>query len=64
LLTAVSGTALALLEQKHTLRSWWAVLPAYLDEVAQVLGKVQGTVDDLAAQRAKLHRVLERKPSA
>jgi hypothetical protein len=64
LLTAASGTALALLEQQDTLRSWWSVLPTYLAEVQQLLGKVQGTVDDLAAQRAKLHRVLDRKPSA
>jgi hypothetical protein len=60
LLVAASGTTLALLDQQETLRAWWAVLPGYLEEVQLILGKVQGTVTDVAAQREKLQRIVSR----
>jgi hypothetical protein len=55
---AASGAALALLDQQETLRSWWHTLPSYIDDVQRLLGQVQGTVDDIAAQRQKLRRIL------
>jgi hypothetical protein len=55
---AASGAALALLDQQETLRSWWHTLPGYIDDVQRLLGQVQGTVDDIAAQRQKLRRIL------
>jgi len=58
---AASGTALALLDQQKTLESWWKVLPGYLDDVQQLLSHVQGSVDELAAQREKLDRFLPRR---
>jgi uncharacterized protein (DUF1697 family) len=60
MVAAASGTALALLDQQETLRSWWNTLPGYLEEVQRMLSQVQGTVDELAAQREKLRRVLSR----
>jgi hypothetical protein len=58
LVAAASGTALALLDQQETLRSWWNVLPGYLDDIQRLLGQVQGTMEELATQREKRRRVL------
>ena len=58
MVVAASGTALALLDQQDTLHAWWHSLPGYIDEVQQVLGKVQSTVEDLAAKRETLMRIL------
>jgi hypothetical protein len=60
LVAAASGAALALLDQQETVRSWWNALPGYIDDVQGVLGQVQGTVEELAAQRDRLRRVLDR----
>jgi len=60
MVAAASGTALALLDQQETLYSWWNALPGYIDQVQNVLGKVQDTVNDVAVKREKLRRILER----
>jgi hypothetical protein len=60
MVTAVSGTALALLDQQGTLHSWWNALPSYIDQVQGVLGKVQTTVNEVAAKRESLRQVLAR----
>ena len=63
MVVAASGTALALLDQQETLQAWWKVLPGYIDDVQQLLSHVQGSVDELAAQREKLGRFLPRPRS-
>ena len=60
MVAAASGTALALLDQQETLHSWWNALPGYIDEVQDVLAKVQDTVNEVAAKREELRRVLAR----
>ncbi len=60
IVAASAGTALALLDQKETLSSWWLALPVYLDEVQHALNQVQNGVNDLAAKRQALHRILGR----
>jgi hypothetical protein len=60
MVAAASGTALALLDQQETLHRWWNSLPGYIDEVEQLMANVQGTVDDLAARRETLARILNR----
>jgi hypothetical protein len=60
MVAAASGTALALLDQQQTLRSWWNALPGYIDQVQDVLVKVQDTVNEVAAKRQDLSRVLSR----
>jgi ABC-type transporter Mla subunit MlaD len=57
---AASGTALALLDQQQTLHHWWEALPGYIDQVQNVLNKVQDTVNEVAAKREDLHRILAR----
>ena len=55
---AAAGASLALLDQKEILHSWWNALPGYIDQVQDVLAKVQDTVNEVAAKREELRRVL------
>jgi hypothetical protein len=58
LLTAVSGAALAMLDQPEVVSAWWNKLPGYLDEVQGLLSRAQAAVEDLSVQGEKLRRVL------
>jgi hypothetical protein len=58
LVAAVSGTALAMLDQQESLKAWWETLPVYLDEVQLMLSRAQGAVENAAAQRDKLHKLI------
>lgn len=60
LVAAVSGAALAMLDQQEAVRRWWNALPIYLDEIQSVVGRAQDAVEDLSAQGEKLKRVLNR----
>jgi hypothetical protein len=60
MVAAASGTALALLDQKETLHSWWNTLPVYIDQVQRVLNQVQTTVEDVSAKRESLRQILAR----
>jgi hypothetical protein len=64
LLAAVIGTALAMIDQQQTVRTWWNALPAYLDEAQLLLSRVQGTVDDVTAQQQKIRDVFSRAAHA
>lgn len=57
---AASGAALALLDQQEALRSYWNELPVYIDEVQRVLNQVQDSIEDIAAHREKLRRIMAR----
>jgi hypothetical protein len=58
LMTAASGTALALLDQQETVRAWWDALPGYIDNVQNLLGRVEALVSELENQRARLDTIL------
>jgi hypothetical protein len=58
LVTAASGTALALLDQQETVKLWWDALPGYIDKVQDLLGRVEATVSELEGQRARLDKIL------
>jgi hypothetical protein len=60
MVAAATGTALAMVDQKDTLHSWWNCLPAYIDQVQKILGQVQDTVNDIAVKREALRRALAR----
>jgi hypothetical protein len=60
MVAAASGTALAMLNEKETLHSWWIALPAYIDQVQRILNQVQTTVDEVDAKRESLRRILTR----
>jgi hypothetical protein len=58
LVAAASGTALAMLDQPETLRTWWEALPGYIDQVQHIIGRVQDTVNEVAAKREELRVIL------
>ncbi len=58
LLTAVSGAALALIDQQDVVCAWWNALPGYLEDIDDLLGRAQNAVEDLSAQGQKLRRAL------
>ncbi|MGB8259343.1 MAG: hypothetical protein WCE75_03285 [Terracidiphilus sp.] len=60
MVAAAAGTAMALADQQGTLKKWWDSLPHYIDEVQEVLNKVQSEVDNVAAKRETLVRILSR----
>jgi hypothetical protein len=60
MVAASAGTALALLDHQQTVRSWWNLLPVYIDGVQRTLSFVQESVSELAAKRDTLHRILGR----
>jgi len=60
LVTAAAGTAIAMLDQQEAVRKWWNALPAYLAEAQNMLTRVQTALDDISAQRERLHQLLDR----
>ncbi|MGA7339068.1 MAG: hypothetical protein WBE72_15800 [Terracidiphilus sp.] len=58
LVTAASGTVLAMLDQQETVRTWWNALPAFVAELQGLLSRVQTALDDVTSQSEKLHKVL------
>jgi hypothetical protein len=58
LVTAAAGTTLALLNEPETVRKWWNALPGYIGEAQSLLGRAQGALEDVCAQREKMHKVL------
>ena len=45
MVTAAAGTALTMLDQQETIRSWWSVVPGYIDDVQRMLDQVESTVE-------------------
>jgi hypothetical protein len=60
MVTAASGTALIMLDQQEAVRRWWVALPGYLAEIQDVLGRVQTALEDISAQRERLHELLSK----
>lgn len=55
---AATGTTLAMLDQQELLRTWWRRLPVYVDQVQDMIGQVQSTVEEFTAKRESLRQVL------
>ncbi len=62
LVTAVSGTALAMLDQQAAIRGWWNSLPGYVEHVQGLIGKVQSTVGDLEEKREQISQAIAEGP--
>ena len=60
LVTAISGTALVMLDQQEAIREWWEMLPGFLGELQEILNKAQIAVDDLGEESQKLRKALGR----
>jgi len=61
LLTAGAGTALALLDQRDEVKAFWDALPGHIDDVQDVLFRVEATVAELEAQHGRLNNILRRQ---
>ena len=60
LVVAAVGTALSLIDQQEVVREYWNRLPGFLEEVQNVLTRVQGAVEELSAQNERLRTVLSK----
>ncbi len=60
LIAALSGAALALIDQQDVVRSCWDKLPEFLEDVQGLLSKTQSAVEDISSQSEKLRQVLSR----
>jgi hypothetical protein len=60
LITALSGAALALIDQQDVVRTCWDKLPEFLEDVQGLLSKTQSAVEDISSQSEKLRQVLSR----
>jgi hypothetical protein len=58
LVTAAGGTVLALLDQQETVKAWWDALPGCIDNVQNLLGRVEESVAELESQRARIDKIL------
>lgn len=60
LVTAAAGTALAIVDQQETVKSFWHSLPGYIDHAQKVLHQVEDAVTEVASQRERLHQIITR----
>lgn len=58
LVTAAAGATLAALDQQEAVAKWWNALPAYLAQAQDMLSRVQTALDDVSAQRERLHKLM------
>lgn len=58
---AATGTALAVLDQQELIVSWWRQLPGYIERAQQLIGQVQGAVEEMASKRDALRQALHRE---
>jgi hypothetical protein len=58
LVMAVAGAALTLLGEQDTVREWWEQFPGYVDRVQNLIGRVQGSMDELSVTRRNLEEAL------
>jgi hypothetical protein len=58
LMTAVSGTALVMIDQQDAVLEWWNKLPGFLQELHELLGRAEDAVEDLSTQSKRLRTAL------
>lgn len=62
LLTASTGAALAMLDQQETVEAWWLALPGLIEDAERMLTQVEGVMNNLDAQRAKIRALVKKEP--
>jgi hypothetical protein len=60
LAVAATGTAVALMEDPAAIRKFWNDLPDYMQTGQKFLGRMEGFVEELAAQGENLRKTLGR----
>ena len=63
LLTATTGAALAMLDQQDTVGAWWLALPGLIEDTEQMLNKVEGVLNNIDTQRARIRALVKKGPS-
>lgn len=58
LIAALSGAALALIDQQDAVINCWNRLPEFLDDLQGTLSKTQAAVEDISIQSQKLRQAL------
>jgi hypothetical protein len=58
LVAAISGAALAILDQEDVVRGWWHRIPSFLDDVHNSIERAQCAVEDLSTQGEKLRQAI------
>jgi hypothetical protein len=60
LMMALSGTALAMIDQREAVARCWNALPGYLGAIQSVAGRAQAAVEEISGQGERLRRVLSK----
>jgi uncharacterized protein Yka (UPF0111/DUF47 family) len=55
---AVAGSALTLLGEQEIVRDWWDQIPTYVDQVQNMIGRVQSSMEELTITRENLHQAI------
>jgi hypothetical protein len=54
----VAGAALTLLSHQEAVRDWWDQIPTYVEQVQNMIGRVQCAMEELAITRENLQTTL------
>jgi hypothetical protein len=57
---AAAGTLFALAEEPEAVKQWWNGMPGYVKSAKDLLGKVEGFVEQLAEQGETVRRIVRR----
>src|ERR1035438_1986798 len=56
---AVAGSALTLLGEQEIVRDWWDQIPTYIDQVQNMIGRVQSSMEELTVTRENLNKEIK-----
>jgi hypothetical protein len=54
----VAGAALTLLGHQEAVREWWDQIPTYVEQVQNMIARVQSSMEELTVTRENLHQAL------
>jgi hypothetical protein len=57
---AAAGTAMALLEEQETVKTWWKNLPGYLSDAQDFLDKIEGYLKEASVQGQRIQSILRK----
>ena len=60
LAVAAVGTMVALLDEPEAMEGWWKGFPEFLKGAEQMLGKVEGYIDEASKQGRRIQSILHR----
>lgn len=57
---AAAGTALALIEEREAVKTWWEKLPGYLNEAQHLLDKIEDYLNEASIQGQRIQSILRK----